>query len=63
MATNSCEAEVTVRKRGCKACGHVWFTVELSVSPAIVGWGRRAKGQSKPELRVPIELAVGQGAV
>jgi hypothetical protein len=41
----------------------VWFTVELPVSPAVVGWGRRVKGQSKPELRVPVELAVGTEAV
>ena len=63
MATNNRDAEVTVRKRGCNACGHVWFTVELPVSPAVVGWGRRVKGQSKPELRVPVELAVGAEAV
>ena len=63
MATNNRDAEVTVRKRGCNACGHVWFTVEVPVSPAVVGWGRRVKGQSKPELRVPIEIAVGDGAV
>jgi hypothetical protein len=29
----------------------------------VVGWGRRVKGQSKPELRVPVELAVGAEAV
>jgi len=63
MATNNRQADVTVRKRGCAGCGHVWFTVEVPVSPAVVGWSRRAKGQSKPELRVPIEIAVGDGAV
>ena len=62
-ATNTRAAEVTLRKRGSNACGHVWFTVEVPVSPAVVGWGRRVKGQSKPELRVPIEIAVGDGAV
>jgi len=63
MATNNRDAEVTVRKRACAGCGHAWFTVEVLVSPAVVGWSRKAKGQSKPELRVPIEIAVGEGAV
>ena len=64
VATNNKEASVTVRKRQCADCGHVWFTVELPVSPAVVGWGRiDAKGQSKPVLRVPVEIAVGKEAV
>jgi len=63
MATNNRDAEVTVRKRACLECGHAWFTVEVLVSPAVVGWSRKTKGQSKPELRVPVELAVGDGAV
>ena len=41
MATNNRDAEVTVRKRGCNACGHVWFTVELPdrfvIAPHIYG--------------------------
>lgn len=63
VATNNRDTKVTVRKRQCVDCGHSWFTVELAVSPVVVGWSRRAKGQSKPELRVPVELAVGEGAV
>ena len=64
MATNNKEPNVTVRKRQCLDCGFVWFTVELPVSPAVVGWGRiDAKGQSKPVLRVPVEIAVGTEAV
>jgi transcriptional regulator NrdR family protein len=64
VATNNKEPGVTVRKRQCADCGHVWFTVELPVSPAVVGWGRiDAKGQSKPVLRVPVEIAVGTEAV
>lgn len=64
MATNNKEPNVTVRKRQCLDCEFVWFTVELPVSPAVVGWGRiDAKGQSKPVLRVPVEIAVGTEAV
>jgi len=40
VATNNKEPGVTVRKRQCADCGFVWFTVELPVSPAVVGWGR-----------------------
>jgi transcriptional regulator NrdR family protein len=63
VATNNRDPKVTVRKRQCTDCGHAWFTAELSVSPIAVGWSRRAKGQSKPELRIPVEIAVGSEAV
>lgn len=59
VATNNRHATETVRKRQCLDCGHVWFTVELPVSSMVVGWGRQVRGQSKPELRVPVELTVG----
>jgi hypothetical protein len=52
------------RKRKCDTCKHVWYTIELPVSTAVVGWERfGAKGQSKPVLRVPVEIAVGSEAV
>ena len=63
VATNNRDGAVTVRKRLCLDCNHAWFTVELPVSPAVVGWSSGARGQSKPQLRVPIEIAVGEGAV
>ena len=45
-------------------CGHVWYTVELPVSVAVVGWARAGiTGKSLPVLRVPVELAVGTEAV
>ncbi len=63
-ATNGHQPDCVTRKRKCQACEHVWFTVELNVSPAVVGWGRVGPtGQSKPTLRVPVSLAVGDGAV
>ena len=63
-ATNGHQPDCVTRKRKCLACEHVWFTVELNVSPAVVGWGRVGPtGQSKPTLRVPVSLAVGDGAV
>ena len=63
-ATNGHQPDCVTRKRKCQACEHVWFTVELTVSPAVVGWGRVGPtGQSKPTLRVPVSLAVGDGAV
>jgi transcriptional regulator NrdR family protein len=64
IATNGHEADRVTRKRKCSSCGHIWYTVELPVSSAVVGWARvDAKGQSKPMLRVPVELAVGSNAV
>jgi hypothetical protein len=44
------------------ACEHVWYTVELPVSVAVIGWSR-GHGKSMPVLRVPVELAVGSNAV
>jgi hypothetical protein len=43
-----------VRKRKCVDCGEVWFTVELKVPSYAVGWS--SGHQSKPVLRVPLEL-------
>jgi len=64
VATNSRDRTQTIRKRECPACGHTWFTVELPVSEAHVTWRRLdRKGQSKPVLRVPVEIAVGSEAV
>jgi transcriptional regulator NrdR family protein len=62
VTTNGKEAEITTRKRRCVDCGHSWFTVELPVHVAVIGWSRET-GKSLPVLRVPIELAVGEGAV
>ncbi len=63
-ATNGHDPAHVTRKRSCADCGHAWFTVELPVSTAVVGWERvNGKGQSKPVLRVPVDLAVGEGAV
>jgi transcriptional regulator NrdR family protein len=62
--TNGHQSECVTRKRKCQTCNHAWFTVELSVSQAVVGWGHVGPtGQSKPVLRVPVSLAVGDGAV
>ena len=64
VATNNQDPESTVRKRGCSDCGHVWYTVEVPVKEALVGWSRHdTGGQSKPVLRVPVSLAIGDGAV
>ena len=64
IATNGHESDRITRKRKCEGCGHTWYTVELAVSSAVVGWARvDVKGQSKPCLRVPVELAVGANAV
>jgi len=52
--TNSQFEDQTVRKRKCVDCGEVWFTVELKVPSYAVGWS--AGHQSKPVLRVPLEL-------
>jgi hypothetical protein len=46
------------------ACHHRWYTAELAVSLAVVGWERKEpKSKSLPVLRVPVELAVGSDAV
>jgi len=58
-SVNSADAEMTVRKRQCKDCGKVWNTVELRVPSYMCGWERLGpRGQSKPCLRVPVELRV-----
>ena len=57
MVTNSKMADQTVRKRACENCGHVWYTVEVTVPDDVVGWS--ARHSRKPVLRVPIDLAVG----
>jgi hypothetical protein len=46
------------------ACQHRWYTAELAVSLAVVGWERKEpNGKSVPVLRVPVDLAVGSDAV
>lgn len=53
-----------IRQRRCTDCRHVWYTAELGVSVAVIGWERTSKsGKSVPVLRVPVELAVGTDAV
>lgn len=47
----------TVRKRVCKECGNVWFTVEITVPTFAVGWSRIV-GQGKPVLRVPVDVTL-----
>ena len=62
--TNSHEPDRVVRQRRCLDCQHRWYTAELAVSLAVVGWERKdANGKSVPVLRVPVELAVGTDAV
>jgi len=62
--TNSHEPDRVVRQRRCLDCGHRWYTAELAVSLAVVGWERKdPKGKSVPVLRVPVDLAVGSDAV
>jgi hypothetical protein len=65
VSTNNREADATIRKRMCSQCEHSWFTVEVPVSPVVVGWcsAKSNGGQSKPVLRVPVALAIGEGAV
>lgn len=59
VATNTRETDVTTRKRKCLNCGHCFFTVELPISPAAVGWGKVGRdNQSKPVLRVPIGIVI-----
>lgn len=62
VTTNGTETDKVTRQRRCVSCGHVWFTVELPVHVAVVGWSRET-GKSLPVLRVPVDLAVGEGAV
>ena len=62
LCTNGKESHQITRQRRCVGCGHVWYTVELPVSVAVIGWSR-GRGKSMPVLRVPVELAVGTNAV
>lgn len=63
-ATNNRDADKTVRQRSCADCGHTWFTVEVVVSPAVVGWTAKAEGlASKPVLRLPVDLTIGRDAI
>lgn len=64
IATNSRGADRVIRQRRCTSCRSVWYTAELPVSVAVVGWERApVSGKSLPMLRVPVELAVGSNAV
>jgi len=64
IATNGKEADKVIRQRRCVDCKHVWYTAELPVSVAVIGWSRTADtNKSVPVLRVPVDLAVGEGAV
>lgn len=64
IATNGKDADKVIRQRRCVDCKHVWYTVELPVNVAVIGWGRTASSyKSVPVLRVPVDLAVGSQAV
>ena len=52
--TNGHLPDEVVRKRVCKACGHAWFTVEMTVPEYAIGWSDRH--QHKPVLRTPLTL-------
>lgn len=52
--TNGHLPEEVVRKRVCVACGHAWFTVEMTVPVHAIGWSDRHQG--KPVLRMPLTL-------
>jgi len=62
ISVNSKRPDNVTRQRRCTGCAHVWYTVELPVSVAVIGWSRESGG-SKPVLRVPVQLAVGSDAV
>jgi len=55
--TNSQLPDQIVRKRACNSCGHIWFTVEVIVPKYAVGWATGL--QSKPVLRVPVDVTTG----
>jgi transcriptional regulator NrdR family protein len=64
IATNGKLSDMVTRQRRCVQCKHVWYTVELPVSVAVIGWARTPDTKkSVPVLRVPVELAVGSQAV
>jgi transcriptional regulator NrdR family protein len=46
VITNNLLDDQTLRKRQCVSCEHVWFTVEMAVDSAAIGWD-----QGKPVLR------------
>ena len=52
--TNGHLPDEVVRKRVCKACGHAWFTDEMTVPEYAIGWSDRH--QHKPVLRTPLTL-------
>ena len=54
LITNNLIDSQTIRKRRCRDCAHVWFTVELQVPDYAIGWSNRHEG--KPVLRVPVDL-------
>jgi hypothetical protein len=56
--TNGRLTDQIVRKRVCKDCGHVWFTVEVIVPKFVIGWA--AGLDRKPVLRVPMEITAGR---
>jgi len=62
ISVNSKRPDNVTRQRRCNSCAHVWYTVELPVHVAVIGWSR-GRGKSMPVLRVPVELAVGREAV
>jgi len=62
IKTNGTEAGRVTRQRGCLVCRRTWYTVELPVSVAVIGWTRKT-GKSVPVLRVPVDQAVGKEAV
>ena len=56
LVTNSLLPDQIVRKRRCNACGHVWFTAEITVPDYVVGWS--PSHQNKPVLRAPVEVTL-----
>ncbi len=53
-STNSKLADQIMRRRVCQACGHKWYTIELTAPNFAVGWS--ADHLRKPVLRIPMEL-------
>lgn len=54
LITNNMLDDQVMRRRQCADCGHRWFTVEVTVPDYAVGWS--AAMQSKPVLRVPVQV-------
>lgn len=54
VITNNLIDSQTIRKRRCQSCGHIWFTVELTVPDYAMGWSHKHEG--KPVLRMAIPL-------